>query len=316
MAACDDEVYDFEGDSTNRVYVKSMNNQVNGADATITVLGTPLSVNKTTASFPVSCTLPDDGELKVAFSVDPALVDNYNSENGTSYVALPKDDVEILNDVLTIPVGAMESSDMLSVTVLDEAVRELSTGTYLIGLEISGISGGGAEVSTNRNSMFVAVEVSKDEDNIYDDMPDASAVGNLLSEDRSGWNISFQNSSTWGTIGNLFDGNANTSIEYVVSEWNEETGFIVDMQKVYPSISGVTCGFTYSFWASYYLTSMDIYTSLDNRTWTYQGHLDNYSTSAQAIFYAPVSARYIKIIALEAASSSIYMTEFNIYVKD
>lgn len=315
LFSCEDDVYDFPGDTVNRVYVKSAINTVNGADGTISVNKTPVSVDKSSVSLPVACTLPSDGELKVTFSIEPSLVESYNQLNGTSYLSMPVEAVEITNETLTIPANSTNASEELIVTVADEGVADLEEGMYLIALRITGLTGGNAQISSNRNVLYISVDFRTDDDNIYDVLPDASIMGDLLSDDRTGWQLIGLNSGFSGTITNALDGNTGTNIEYEVDELDENTGYIIDMQREYENISGIYYNY-YSSWGWVYaVTSADIYTSSDNQSWTYQGRLDNDLALAQAIFYSPVSARYIKTIVLEK-TSSVYIRELNIYVKE
>ena len=316
LFSCEDEVYDFPGDSVNKVYLESLVNTVNGANASLSVLSTPVSLDKETVSFPVACTLPASSELKVTLSVDPSWVESYNAAKGTSYAAMPAEAVELSNSTLTIPANSTNSSDEASVTITDEAVRNLEIGTYLIALEINAVSGGDAEISSNRNVVYTTVVVNKDEDNIYDVVPDASLKGNLLGGDRTNWACEWLNASFNGEPSLIFDGLTYNNVQFVYSELDGTSGFVVDMQQEYSNISGIRYDY-YSSWGRVYaVTSADIYTSLDNQEWTYQGRLNNSLALGEAIFYAPVSARYIKTMVCEVSSTNVYICDFNIYVKE
>ena len=316
LCSCgDDEKYDFPGDSVNRVYVKSPVNTVNGPDGSLSVRETPVSLDKTSASFSVACTLPASGEIKVTFSVEPSWVENYNQEKGTSYLPMPTEAIEIGNGTLTIPTGSMNSSDEVTISVVDNAISALEAGLYLVALEITEVAGGDAQISSNRSVLYASVNVYRDEDNIYDVTPDASVMGTLLADDRSGWELTALSSSFNGHVPNVFDGNTGSNIGYDYSTLDDNTGFVMDMQKEYTNISGIHYNY-YSSWGWVYaVTSADVYTSSDNQEWTYQGHIDSSLGTVPAIFYKPISARYIKTIVRET-TSYVYICELNIYVND
>lgn len=316
LSSCENDVYDFPGDTVNRVYVKSAVNTVNGPDASIYVTRTPLSVDKNSASFSVACTLPSSSELKVTFSVNSSLVDSYNQQKGTSYIAMPSEAVEMASSTLTIPANSTKASEELVVTVSDDAIGDLEKGLYLIALEITGLTGGDAQISTNESVVYMSVNYEIDEDNIYDEVPDASVMGELLSDDRSGWDLIFLNSSFSGAILSAFDGNTGTNLKYEVGELDENTGYVIDMQREYTNISGIYYNYYSTMWGQVNaVTRADIYTSIDNQNWTYQGEVKNSTAFAQPIFYVPVTARYIKTIVLEK-TSSVYIRELNIYIKE
>lgn len=312
MSCGDEETYDFQGDTENRVYIKPLDNTVNGFNRVIlTINKTPLTIIKGTLKLPVSSTLPVKEDINISFSVDNSLVEGYNAKNKTSYKAIPAEAVELKNNGLKIPSNTTTSEGIVEISIHNDAIAGLTEKEYLIPIKIDEVSGN-AVISSNRNTFYVLVSISVDQDNIWDTVLDEASRGELLTIDRTSWSATSVNSELQGYINNIFDGNVNTNVAYVVHSYDDNTGFTIDMKKEYPNISGVRQHF-YS--GRYAITSSDIYTSLDNENWTYQGHFDNSVEVANICFYAPVKARYIKTI-VRKQGRNVYIKEFNIYVKD
>lgn len=310
FTSCDDDVYDFQGDSENRVYIKPLDNTVNGSNRSkLSVIVTPLSVSKETLRLPVSSTLPANGDVNISFAVDESLVAGYNLQHGTSYQAIPAKVVELKNSELTIASGKMVSDNILEISVNDDEVANLS-GEYLLPVRIKEVAGN-AVVSANRNVSYVLVNVYADLDNIWDIPLSESAIGDLLTADRTGWQVTATNSS-FSNIANMLDGDTYTNEQYSIQLLDDNTGFTVDMLQEYSNITGVR---QHYYSGGYSVTSSDIYTSLDNENWTYQGHFNNSVEVANICFYVPVKARYIKTI-VRAHSRYVYIRELNIYTKN
>jgi hypothetical protein len=313
--SCENNVYDFVGDEQNRVFIKPLDNTVNGAKAVqLSVLWNPLEVVKESVSFSISSTLPVSGDVTVSVSVDNSLVDDYNLQNSTHYEAFPKEAVEILDREAIIPTGATKSENVISISVLDEAILDLSVGEYLVGIKLDQVFGD-AVISSNRSILYIKVNVSKDEDNIYDIVPE-KLEGTLLGEDRTAWQFECENSSIYGSLISVFDNDNQTNIGYNISTLDENTGFIIDMQKEYKNITGICYDFVSKPYGVYCIESSDIYTSKDKKEWIYQGRFDNTLKLANAAFYNPVNARYIKTIVRKYSRMGVYIEELNIYVNN
>ena len=311
FTSCDDDVYDFQGDSENRVYIKPLDNTVNGFNRSkLSVIVNPLSVQKETLRLPVSSTVPVKGDVNVSFTLDESLVAGYNLQHGTNYQAIPAKAAELKNSELTIPSGKMVSDNILEISVNDDEVANLSGGEYLLPVRIKEVAGN-AVVSVNRNVSYVLVNVYADLDNIWDTPLSESAIGDLLTVDRTGWQVTATNSH-FSSIANMLDGNTTTNEEYKVDLLDDNTGFTIDMLQEYSNITGIRQHFYSGTWS---ISSSDIYTSSDNENWTYQGHFNNNVTVANICFYAPVKARYIKTI-VRAHSRYVYICELNIYTKN
>ena len=203
----------------------------------------------------------------------------------------------------------MVSDNILEISVNDDEVAKLS-GEYLLPVRIKEVAGN-AVVSANRNVSYVLVNVYADLDNIWDTPLSESAIGDLLTVDRTGWQVTATNSS-FSNIANMLDGDTYTNEQYNIQLLDDNTGFIVDMLQEYSNITGVR---QHYYSGGYSVTNSDIYTSLDNENWTYQGHFNNSVEVANICFYVPVKARYIKTI-VRAHSRYVYIRELNIYTKN
>ena len=264
FTSCDDDVYDFQGDSENRVYIKPLDNTVNGFNRSkLSVIVTPLSVSKETLRLPASSTVPVKGDVNVSFTVDESLVAGYNLQHGTNYQAIPAKAVELKNSELTIASGKMVSDNILEISVNDDEVANLS-GEYLLPVRIKEVAGN-AVVSANRNVSYVLVNVYADLDNIWDTPLSESAIGDLLTVDRTGWQVTATNSS-FSNIANMLDGDTYTNEQYNIQLLDDNTGFIVDMLQEYSNITGVR---QHYYSGGYSVTNSDIYTSLDTVSYTH-----------------------------------------------
>lgn len=312
MSCGDEESFDFYGDGENIVYIKPLENTVNGFNKVLLAINkTPLAVIKGTIKLPVFSTLPAKGDVNISFSVDNSLAESYNAKNKTSYKTIPAEAVDIKNNGLKIPSNATTSEGIVEISIHDNAIANLTEKEYLIPIRIDKVIGN-AVISSNRNIFYTLVSISVDQDNIWDTAIDESSRGNLLTIDRTSWTVTPVNSEFQGTINNMFDGVEYSNVGYKVNSYDDNTGFTMDMKKEYSNISAIRQHF-YS--GGYSITSSDIYTSLDNETWTYQGHFNNSVEVANICFYVPVKARYIKTV-VRKISRSVYIRELNIYVNN
>lgn len=313
MSCGDDEAYDVQGDSVNKVYIRTVDNTVKGFDnVTINVIKTPNDAFFDVFELPVYSLYKADGNIKVSFSVDSDLVSTYNAAHGTSYKMFPIKGVDIQNNDLTILSDKTMSEGKLGINLHEEELAELEAGIYLIPVRIKTVTGEAA-ISSNRDRIYLIINIIEDTDNIWDS--EISNGGSLLTTDRTSWSMQTVNSKFESEdVTKLFDGNDNNYLMYTVSAFDDNTCFIVDMQKEYNNISGIYLHFYNSYYA---VPKSEIYTSSDNVNWVYQGSYDQLAETYRLYLYANVKARYIKIAPRENSSGKyIYVREFNVYVKD
>lgn len=309
----DNEKYDYPGDAMNKVYIRTLENTVNGFDKTsLNILKTPVNVFSDVLILSVHSTFKADKDISVSFSIDNALVENYNIVNKTSYKPLPVECMEIRNNELKILPGSIASKDMIEVRAQATNAINLEVGEYLMAVRIAEVTGN-AEISSNRNAIYVIVTVAEDIDNIWDTEVNENSRGELLTINRTDWTMTnIVNSEFVGEIKNIFDDDEDSYVRYFVDSYDDNTGFIVDLQQEYSDISGIYQNY---LTASYAITSSDIYTSLDNENWTYQGHFNNSKGIVHLCFYSLINARYIKFIVRESSKWGVFLREFNIYTK-
>lgn len=309
------ENYDFDG-GTEAVFVSSPTaTNVNSRPNTFTseINKTPIGVfGEVSAKFPVRSTIPAKNNIQVTFGVDNDLIKQFNEKNGTNYAALSADLVVFKNNTLTIEKGQYLSKDSVSVLIpLDnEKIAQLEVKDYIIPVAIKTVNGG-LEISQNMNVVYLLMKMKEDADNIYDVTP--IEKGRFLSSDeRKSWTVTATNSSFNGNTSVLFDGNINNYIYYPIPSLTSNTSFIVDMQRVYPSLSGINI---YFYSSSYNFRKADVCSSQDNINWTLEGNVTNLNGTWDLIFYRNISARYLKLVPREVSSSGIYIKEFNVYTK-
>lgn len=307
-----DEDYDFSGDDQNRIYFKTVDNTVNGYDKlSIEILQTKGGVFSGELQLPVYATKLADGDLYVSVEVNQEAVNDYNLDNGTEYSLFPVSALSIVNNNLKIPANTMQSEDSFGITVDDEKLRDVEAGTYLLPLTLSEVSGN-AILSSNRNTIYLFVKLSVDGDNIWNVTPEDK--GEFFVSDRTEWKAEAFNSTFSGDPTPMFDGDGYSTIRYTL-QFNEgkESGFIIDMQDQIGNIAGIYEKF---YWSNYAIPKSDIYTSLDNKTWTYQGEYSDSDETSEILFYNLVKARYIKVVVKDSTRYSFPIIEFNIYLKN
>lgn len=308
----DNESYDFPGDPMNKVYIRTLDNTVNGFDkVTATAIKIPNNVFFDAIEFPVYSTYNADGNIDISISVDFDLLSTYNAEHNTSYKKFPIEGINLQNNTLTILSDKTKSDSNLKIDIRKEVVAGLEAGEYMIPIRVSGVTGE-AEVSNNRNKIYLIIKLIEDTDNIWD--WDISNGGSLLTTDRKSWKVTTVNSSFGSNdVTSLFDGNTYNYLMYSISTLDDKTCFTVDMEKEY-NISGTYLHYYNNYYA---IPSSDIYTSSDKENWEYQGRYNKNAEIIRLYFYSTVKARYIKIVPLKGSQGNfIYLREFNVYVKD
>ena len=202
LFSCEDNTYDFPGDS-GKVYVRLqpsnlVNSVSNVVDATIskTILGVS---GEAVAAFSIRSTMPVGGTLSATCEIDNSLVEGFNAAHGTEYVAMSADKVVFEKQSATIESGQMASADQIVVRVDPAKMNDLDLGDYLIPVKLVSVSGGMA-VSSNWNVVYLHVSVVSD------------ATG-VPCADRTGWSIAgYSSIDTYeGNLAeNVLDGSLST----------------------------------------------------------------------------------------------------------
>lgn len=313
LAACsDDEVYDFPGDPHNRVYMPPKSNSYK-------IVQTPIStVSNLKFETYLKCTQRASANIKATVEVDNSMIAAYNEKHNTTYEEMPTSALAIKNAVMNIPTGDMSTSDTLTITLSEDenVIKNLkSQNGYLIPLRISMTHGGNSQPSSNVFSNYLIVTVK--EDNVNHEAIDDDITGTLVT-DQTGWSATTNGtvSSYYQSIEAMFDGDMSN---YCSISSSEDLKLDVNMGKPY-TFDAITLYYGFSSnWGNYEypsLTSgMTIYTSSNGTSWQSAGEITG-SNSKNCIFYAPITAQYIRIIKPKGSySTSLSAGIFNVYAK-
>lgn len=306
-----DKAFDFNGDEINRVFLNIESYTVKGYNSfNFTIKHTPVGSKgaEITAEIPARMTLESAEEVKVSYAVDNSSVSAYNAENKTSYIAVPAGIVELSTAQLTIPKGSTISADAIKFAIPAEKMSLLTAPGYVVPLKVTSVTGSGAQVSANASTVYVVITTSSG--NVYDNTVAADMTGVLNTASRTSWVATFDATASSGTPANLFDAGTNTT--WYVTPARPVT-LTVDMVSSRANLSGIRI-FTST---NYSLTAVNVLSSTDGLTWVSQGKakLSTAATYQYIKFYAPVTARYLKLEVTDwrTGSARISFGDFNIY---
>ncbi|MBD5255574.1 MAG: DUF1735 domain-containing protein [Barnesiella sp.] len=318
FASCDDDdTYDFPGDPYNKVYTADHSMETK-------LVQTPVgTIGELNIAIPARCKSQAEGDIQVVMEIDNSLIDEYNTNNGTNYLAMPENAIVVSNKSLVIPKGELMSDTTFNVTLTDDAdiLASLDNAAgYIIPVRMSSVSGGNAQAAVSVPSIsYFTVGISFD---VTD--PDASKnnrKGSLV-DDRSGWTVAaVGNASINGDPADWFSDNGNSC---TFSD-SEMVTVVVDLGKEY-TFDGITASYDYYGWASYgtFTNHSKIALSSDNSTWMEVYECENAGWSGVDFvgFYGGMSARYIRITApnpyagtswADWYSAELQCSNFNIY---
>ena len=309
FAACsDEETYDVYGDPYNRVYTLDNSQEYK-------IVQTPIStISNVDYKWPVKCSKKADGDIKVKVVVDNSLIAAYNDEHGTEYEAMPAEALLLENMEMTIPSGNMVVGDTVHVQLTDNATVLASLKSekgYIIPLRLESAQGGNSRLSTNvLEPTFVTVTVT--EDNVNHEATKYDGTGTLVA-DQTKWSVIPLNGATGSNLESWFDGDPKVTAS-ISDRTNYAVAFIVDMGQSYTF--DAIAAYRASSWngsiypAFYSYAGAKISISEDGENYQSAGEIT--SDSMYIVFYAPLTARYIRI---ETTSYSVYCGVFNVYEK-
>ena len=154
---------------------------------------------------------------------------------------------------------------------------------------------------------FITVTIT--EDNVNHDATEYAGTGTLVA-DQTGWSVT-PLSGSGSNLQRWFDGNPKNYAS--VSDWNNyQAAFVVDMGQSY-TFDAIAAYRGYSWNDNLYASlssGAKISTSEDGEN--YKGAGEVTGSSMYVVFYAPLTARYIKI---ETTSYSVSCGVFNVYAK-
>lgn len=312
----DDEEYDFPGTTTNFVYQKD-------GSSSFKIIQTPISTISTVdVQIPVQCTKKAQSDIKVTFGIDNSLIEAYNTEHGTNYVALPENVLVIENETVTIPSGEMKAETTVNIKTTDDesVLNQLSSeNDYLVPIVRKSVTGSNAVPSEQVNPVTYIV-MTVVHDNVHHGAGKDDIKGTMVA-DQSGWSATVnEGTSVSGNILNIFDGNMTTTAT-MQNRSQDGIDLTVDMGKSY-TFDALTIYYGYSYsWGGQtqeyvygQLTSdLEITTSIDGQKWTKVGLMENGDSNEVMVFYAPITARYIKVHKPYSYYARFYCGVFNVY---
>ncbi|CDA82641.1 BT_3987 domain-containing protein [Bacteroides congonensis] len=312
FAACgDDETYDVYGDPYNRVYILDNSKEYK-------IVQTPVStVSNVDFTWEARCSKKASGDIRVTVAVDNSLIDAYNEEHDTEFEALPVEAVVLENAEMTIPAGEMVVADAVHLKLTDDA-NVLSTlksaKGYIIPLRLVSAEGGNSQLSTNMLApSFLTITVT--EDNMNHEAIQYTGTGALVA-DQTGWTATTNGTvqSWYDPIESIFDGNGETYC--YISNRSGDLWLDVDMGKPY-SFDGIRMmSSSYYGDSGSFSAGMTVSTSDNGTDWKAQGEIE--SDAEDCVFYAPLTARYIRITVPNAGGwygASLECGVFNVYAK-
>lgn len=312
FAACgDDETYDVYGDPYNRVYILDNSKEYK-------IVQTPVStVSNVDFTWEARCSKKASRDIRVTVAVDNSLIDAYNEEHDTEFEALPVEAVVLENAEMTIPAGEMVVADAVHLKLTDDA-NVLSTlksaKGYIIPLRLVSAEGGNSQLSTNMLSpSFLTITVT--EDNMNHEAIQYTGTGTLVA-DQTGWTATTNGTvqSWYDPIESIFDGNGETYC--YISNRSGDLWLDVDMGKPY-SFDGIRMmSSSYYGDSGSFSAGMTVSTSDNGTDWKAQGEIE--SDAEDCVFYAPLTARYIRITVPNAGGwygASLECGVFNVYAK-
>ena len=312
FAACgDDETYDVYGDPYNRVYILDNSKEYK-------IVQTPVStVSNVDFTWEARCSKKASGDIRVTVAVDNSLIDAYNEEHDTEFEALPVEAVVLENAEMAIPAGEMVVADAVHLKLTDDA-NVLSTlksaKGYIIPLRLVSAEGGNSQLSTNMLApSFLTITVT--EDNMNHEAIQYTGTGTLVA-DQTGWTATTNGTvqSWYDPIESIFDGNGETYC--YISNRSGDLWLDVDMGKPY-SFDGIRMmSSSYYGDSGSFSAGMTVSTSDNGTDWKAQGEIE--SDAEDCVFYAPLTARYIRITVPNAGGwygASLECGVFNVYAK-
>lgn len=201
------------------------------------------------ASFKVYTTVSLQSGYNVTLSADNSLVAAYNEKNGTSYMAVPVENLNIENASITIAAGDNASADEVRVSLTGDLSGLTAKNGYLVPLKLSALSG--AVVSESRGTVYAVISV---ENNLIRAISSVDDMIGFAASGSSSWTADCSDGA------NLFDGNNSTAVSGLISSGNVVT---IDMKSSH-MVTGL-------HFYTYDLSNLSISYSVDGDVWETAG---------------------------------------------
>lgn len=298
----DIQVYVTEG-STPAVY--AMTGSDNVVAGRVTHKSGVESYSTFTASFPAYVTEASETGYTVTAESDASLVSAYNQKYGTSYAALPAENLDITVASVTVAAGETVSAESISVALTGDMNSLTDSEGYLAAVKLSA---SGAVSSASRGAVYVLI---KPERNVIKDLNSSSDIIGFQAS-RTGWT----GTANGSTAANLFDGSTSTRVNFNASN----NVLVVNMGGVH-NVTGLNL-------YGYQLANIGVEYSLDGSEWTSAGVAEsneiivpssNRSQGNNYIgFVEPLEASQLRVTFDCNGTSSSYrrVVEFYVYEVD
>lgn len=232
-----------------------------------------------------------DANTTVKFEIDNSLIEDYNKENDTEYLAW---DGLTLEDAVIAP-----GEDVAKIRFNVSDYSQLETG-YVVPVRIVAVEGDGAIVDENQAvAYFVVCKLAPT-------LSGGNAVGTQLLADAS-WDLKVNGSSTYGDEkfwkDKLFDGSRYSYGDY----WNPDDVVEINLGEVKTLTTVAVRYYAWYYGVREYLL---VRTSEDGVKWTkWKGIPDYYGSDTTNInFSYPVNAQYVELTIGRPGYSSYYGT--------
>lgn len=246
--------------------------------------------------------------ITVRFEIDNDLIDGYNAENNSEFVALPAGVASLTNAEVTVPEGATVSEDKVGMQLTTDAAQlaRLEVGqAYIVPVRMTEVVEGDARIAVSAtNISYLTFSVS--EEMINDN---GNPTGTIVPvSERSGWSGEEGNgASEWyGWDIPIMEGSP-----YQFGSYPAGSYVTFDFGKEY-TFDGLYC---YPFYGqirySLFCANAELLISSDGDNFTSLGVLS--SGRINVCFYAPVTARYLRVVM--GNDADIATTAFTIYAK-
>lgn len=291
--------------------------------ATTSVVNTPVGVfGGIDGTFSVALHNAIDNDVKVSAEVDNSLVNTYNTDNGTSYKAMPSKVTDALS-IESATVAAGETTGTLTVSGDKNLVADLADNSYVVPLRLTMTYNNGTVVKAEKSIAYVVVKIESTI--IHANVAAADMPGTLMT-DYAGVTASYTAGGTVDALSQLFDGDVTNGTALRTDEQDGKgTTMVFDLGQQ-RNVSGLRVARYYKSWYGgwwidqYYFSQLDIEYSNDGSTWNEAGTVTESDMSKgegyqYVAFYGAVPMRYMRIKFTSGSSAISSLAELGIYTK-
>lgn len=297
LSACE-EMEDFTTtiDAADKlVYV----NPQEGSEFTARIMHRPIgSEGEFSISFPLKANTTSHEAFTAGIELDATLVETYNAENGTEYVALPAEYIKFDKSQVTFEADANTSVDSVAFHLdSDKDLSQLTERYYLAPFKVVS---NGLTASKQLGNLWLLIET---ETNLIRPITGSSEMVGFSAGGRSLWTADTQGYE------HLFDGNTDTELSLSGTHT-----FTIDMKQE-QMVTGLRL-YTYP------LNYITIEYSVDGQTWSQAGtprsgdYAYDGSSWSPGYYYVAVydyfTARYLRLTT--SMSGYAYLGELDVYV--